>query len=533
MKKKQIMALALAVAVVTGAAGSVSMKALAAADFTQAKTPSQVSYGRLTDSQLAIVKAHFDPKFYAEKYDDVVAALGTDEELLYTHFIMCGIFEGRKGWNDFDPSAYASAYSDVKDKYGKDIPMYYSHYYNKGMSEGRDLTTIDKCEEAGITVVSFFDENQLLSVDIFAASNLMGTADFATVSNAFDAVTNEGAATVNSGDETYVIVPTDVAEKTVESSPVSEVVADVESDKIETVVIEDTDTPKAGQEFAEEKAEETVAEEASEEKAEETTAEGASEEKAEETTAEGASEEKTEETTVEELPSEEKTEETVVEEPHFEELGRVYVSNGQGGVKECAILVLRNGEGYEPKFIRNLTSDIEGIQYTDIVAVVPVVIFTVEEANSIIEREQYADIPVFEAESGNVIGSEGVTFDYEKPEMVYHHPIDSESSYDKMMTNYVDGGYTDNAPVAIDEEGYDGTDYEISADVRADENGDAKVTAIVKSGDEVKYKATYVFEGTALNTEADAVDTVEEAENTDETETVESDSDNTAEEDAE
>ncbi|SEA73459.1 hypothetical protein SAMN02910384_02213 [Pseudobutyrivibrio sp. ACV-2] len=500
MKKKQIMALALAVAVVTGAAGSVSMKALAAADFTQAKTPSQVSYGRLTDSQLAIVKAHFDPKFYAEKYDDVVAALGTDEELLYTHFIMCGIFEGRKGWNDFDPSAYASAYSDVKDKYGKDIPMYYSHYYNKGMSEGRDLTTIDKCEEAGITVVSFFDENQLLSVDIFAASNLMGTADFATVSNAFDAVTNEGAATVNSGDETYVIVPTDVAENTVENTtentPVSEEVTEVVFDKEETVVIKDTATPKSGKKISSEK----VAEE------------------------EATSEEETSSET--ENPSEEKKEEAVVEEPHFEELGRVYVSNGQGGVKECAILVLRNGEGYEPKFVRNLTSDVEGIQYTDIVAVVPVVIFTVEEANSIIEREQYADIPVFEAESGNVIGSEGVTFDYEKPEMVYHHPIDSESSYDKMMTNYVDGHYEDNAPVSVDEYGTEETDYQISADVRADENGDAKVTTVVKSGDEIKYKATYVFEGTALKTETESEEATEAVE---ETEQVESEIEETVE----
>ena len=166
MKKKQIMALALVIAMSAGAAGTVSLNAMAAADFTQAKTPAQVTYGTLTESQLAIVKACFDAEFYAAKYDDVVEALGTDSEMLLKHFVMCGIFEGRKGWADFDPSAYASAYSDLKDKFGNDIPKYYSHYYNQGKAEGRNLTTIEACEAAGIKVVSFFDESALLPVDV-------------------------------------------------------------------------------------------------------------------------------------------------------------------------------------------------------------------------------------------------------------------------------------------------------------------------------------------------------------------------------
>ena len=494
------MALALAIAVAAGAAGTVSMKALAAADFTQAKTPSQVNYGTLTDSQLEIVKAHFDADFYANKYDDVVNALGTDKEILFKHFVMCGIWEGRRGWADFDPAAYASAYSDLKDNFGNDIPKYYSHFYNKGLSEGRNLTTIDECENEGITVVSFFDEDALLPVNVFAASNLMETADYDTVSDALNAVTSNGAATVTAHDTTYVIVPTEVADNTLADTADTTVEDDVVDNANEAAINVNPDIVKSVKKA--EIKENVVSEETTEETTEEVT---------EETTEEVAQ----------------------VEEPHFEELGEVYVSNGQGGVKECAILVLRNGTGYEPKLVRNMESDMEGIDPMGIVAIVPVVIFTVEEANNIIKNENYDAIPLFEAESGNVIGSEGVTFKDDYSGLNYHMPVEEESSFDKMMTNYVDGGYADNAPVAVDEEGYDGTDYEISADVRADENGDAKVTAIVKSGDEVKYKATYVFEGTALNTEADAVDTVEEAENTEETETVESDSDNTAEEDAE
>ncbi|MDE7238463.1 MAG: CAP domain-containing protein [Lachnospiraceae bacterium] len=37
----------------------------------------------------------FDPVFYAQTYPDVVAALGTDAEALYNHYITCGITEGR------------------------------------------------------------------------------------------------------------------------------------------------------------------------------------------------------------------------------------------------------------------------------------------------------------------------------------------------------------------------------------------------------------------------------------------------------
>lgn len=37
----------------------------------------------------------FDPQYYAETYPDVVAALGTDETMLYSHYVQWGKAEGR------------------------------------------------------------------------------------------------------------------------------------------------------------------------------------------------------------------------------------------------------------------------------------------------------------------------------------------------------------------------------------------------------------------------------------------------------
>lgn len=45
----------------------------------------------------------FDPVYYAEKNPDVVACLGTDANLLFTHYVNFGINEGRA---PFDPFVY-------------------------------------------------------------------------------------------------------------------------------------------------------------------------------------------------------------------------------------------------------------------------------------------------------------------------------------------------------------------------------------------------------------------------------------------
>ena len=57
----------------------------------------------------------FDAEFYAATYPDVVAVLGTDEALLYQHYVTNGKAEGRMACAiAFDPVYYAERYPDVK-----------------------------------------------------------------------------------------------------------------------------------------------------------------------------------------------------------------------------------------------------------------------------------------------------------------------------------------------------------------------------------------------------------------------------------
>ena len=48
----------------------------------------------------------FDEEYYAKKYPDVVAALGTDENALYMHYNTFGKQEGRMPYGDLDESFF-------------------------------------------------------------------------------------------------------------------------------------------------------------------------------------------------------------------------------------------------------------------------------------------------------------------------------------------------------------------------------------------------------------------------------------------
>lgn len=103
----------------------------------------------------------FDAEYYATNNPDVVAALGTDESVLYQHYVMFGKNEGRQPYavgtdltsveaqtpsstalkmpdgNWFDPIFYAQAYPDVVAVLGTDVNVLYAHYVNFGKAEGR------------------------------------------------------------------------------------------------------------------------------------------------------------------------------------------------------------------------------------------------------------------------------------------------------------------------------------------------------------------------------------------------------------
>lgn len=99
----------------------------------------------------------FDPEYYAEQNPDVVAALGTNAQLLYQHYIVAGRAEGRLPYAGaapaveipagFDAAFYAAAYPDVAAALGTDPATLYLHYVNFGQKEGRK----PNASAAGIT----------------------------------------------------------------------------------------------------------------------------------------------------------------------------------------------------------------------------------------------------------------------------------------------------------------------------------------------------------------------------------------------
>ena len=102
----------------------------------------------------------FDAEYYAQNNPDVVAVLGTDENVLYQHYLTSGRLEGRKPYADnvqagagtgattgayvtlpdgtiFDATYYAAAYPDVAAVIGTDALVLAQHYTTSGKAEGR------------------------------------------------------------------------------------------------------------------------------------------------------------------------------------------------------------------------------------------------------------------------------------------------------------------------------------------------------------------------------------------------------------
>ena len=61
----------------------------------------------------ATLRDLFDAKYYAEKYADLKAAYGDDEEALYQHYLTYGMKEGRTASALFDVKEYRDQYADL------------------------------------------------------------------------------------------------------------------------------------------------------------------------------------------------------------------------------------------------------------------------------------------------------------------------------------------------------------------------------------------------------------------------------------
>jgi hypothetical protein len=79
----------------------------------------------------------FDPKFYADKYNDLKKVFGYDAKKLFDHFLVNGMNEARQAIYNFDPKVYRAKYKDLEPVLGDNWKMYYYHYCVKGISEGR------------------------------------------------------------------------------------------------------------------------------------------------------------------------------------------------------------------------------------------------------------------------------------------------------------------------------------------------------------------------------------------------------------
>ena len=93
----------------------------------------------------------FDAEYYAANNADVVAVFGTDPNSLYLHYTLCGKAEGRLPYapgatgaaattassDGFDAAYYAARYPDVAAAMGTDPAMLKMHYDLCGKAEGR------------------------------------------------------------------------------------------------------------------------------------------------------------------------------------------------------------------------------------------------------------------------------------------------------------------------------------------------------------------------------------------------------------
>lgn len=74
---------------------------------------------------------------YKELNPDLLAVLGDNPKLLFEHFLMNGMKEGRQGSKEFNLAAYKANNPDLVAAFGEDNMKYYEHYLSSGKTEGR------------------------------------------------------------------------------------------------------------------------------------------------------------------------------------------------------------------------------------------------------------------------------------------------------------------------------------------------------------------------------------------------------------
>lgn len=80
----------------------------------------------------------YDFMYYINRYPDIKAAFGNNEEKALEHFITYGMKEGRQASPEFDVKAYKARYADLQAAFKDNMKIYYDHYLQYGIKEGRN-----------------------------------------------------------------------------------------------------------------------------------------------------------------------------------------------------------------------------------------------------------------------------------------------------------------------------------------------------------------------------------------------------------
>ena len=94
-------------------------------------------YGLSKNENIDITEYLFDSTCYADVNKDLKAAYGYDKNLLYNHYKIFGINEGRQASPIFNPKYYLNKYSDLKSAFGNNYYLAYNHFIVFGIKEGR------------------------------------------------------------------------------------------------------------------------------------------------------------------------------------------------------------------------------------------------------------------------------------------------------------------------------------------------------------------------------------------------------------
>lgn len=153
-----------------------------------------VNVGASAEGNLKLV---FNAVYYAEKYPDISATVGTDSKLLLQHFINTGMKEGKQGCEDFDPFVYKERYPELAAKYGNNMTKYYLHYIKEGYAMGLSGRTDGAVPQKNVStatatksdVLAFYDKSVFIGDSIMEGYRNYALTDSKSICNKSDFLT--------------------------------------------------------------------------------------------------------------------------------------------------------------------------------------------------------------------------------------------------------------------------------------------------------------------------------------------------------